>query len=73
MVCADLSVTKPFGIDLFNIGSSPTPKIPGYLNEAFFSAMKFIGLYDSQDANPGCYSMSSLVAGVSESTAQTSI
>ncbi len=68
MVCADLSITKPFGIDLFGIGSSPAVKNPGHLNDAFFSAMKFVGLYDSQDATPGCYSISSLVAGVRPST-----
>ena len=64
MVCADLSRTKPFGIDVFGIGSSPISKTPGDLNDAFFSAMKNIGLYDDKDANPGCYPMSSLLAGV---------
>jgi hypothetical protein len=73
MVCADLSITKPFGIDLFGVGSSSTPKSPSSLNEAFFTAMKFIGLYDGQDANQGCYSMSSLVAGIPESMTHPSV
>jgi len=65
MVCANLSVTKPFGVDLFGVGSSPTAKAPSSLNDAFFSAMKFIGLHHNQDASPGCYSMSSLISGIS--------
>ncbi len=65
MVCADLSITEPFGIDLFGIGSSPSVKVPGSLNDDFFSAMKDIGLYDDKDASPGCYTMSSLVSGIS--------
>ncbi len=63
MVCADLSIIKPFGIDLFGIGSSPTVNIPSSVNDAFFSAMKYIGLYGNRDASPGCYSFSSLVSG----------
>jgi hypothetical protein len=64
MICADLSVTKPFGVDLFGVGSNPSSKTPADLNSAFFSAMKDIGFYDDNDARPGCYSMATLISGV---------
>ena len=63
MVCADLSTTLPFGVDLFGIGPNPTLQKPESLNDTFFSAMKLLGLYDNLDRGGGCYSMSSLVAG----------
>ncbi len=65
MICKDLGMIKPFGIDLFGISSTTSLQTPSSLNNAFFSAMEFIGLYDDKDAKPGCYTMSSLVSGIS--------
>jgi hypothetical protein len=63
MVCEDLSVVKPLGIDIFNIGMAPSARTPDLMGGGFFDIMKKLGLYDDNDASPGCYNMSTLVAG----------